>query len=83
MMTAAVRCVGRSSILVIVRGDRLSVEMRDTAECEVVAVHPGLADWDDPEPRVHRGINSGTSFYEEVVLFCLDPPGLDPQPEEP
>ena len=68
---------------VIVRGDRLSIEMRDTAECEVFAVHPGLAEWDDPEPRVHRGINSGTSTYEEVVLFFLDPPGIDPQPEEP
>jgi len=25
--------------------------MRHTAECEAFAVHPGLAEWDDPEPR--------------------------------
>ena len=67
---------------VVVRGDELTIEMRDTGERDTFAVHPGLADWDRPQPRVHRGVNSGTSTYEEVVLFFLDPPGIDPQPEE-
>jgi quercetin dioxygenase-like cupin family protein len=68
---------------VVVRGDELSIEMRDTAERQTFALRPGLADWDAPEPRVHRGVNTGTSTYEEVVLFFLDPPGIDPQPPEP
>src|SRR5262245_4331036 len=68
---------------VVVRGDELSIEMRDTGERKTFAVHPGLAEWDRPQPRVHRGVNSGTSTYEEVVLFFLDPPAIDPQPEEP
>jgi hypothetical protein len=67
---------------VVVGGDELSIEMRDTGERKTFAVHPGLAEWDRPQPRVHRGVNSGTAAYEEVVLFFLDPPGIDPQPEE-
>jgi hypothetical protein len=67
---------------VVVRGDQLSIEMRDTGERKTFAVHSGLAEWDHPQPRVHRGVNSGTSTYEEVVLFFLDPPTVDPQPGE-
>jgi hypothetical protein len=66
---------------VVVRGERLRIEFRDTEEQMAVAVHPGLADWDLPEPRVHRGVNAGAVPYEEVVVFFLDPPGIDPQPE--
>ena len=66
---------------VVVRGDRLRIEHRGGGPPAEFRVHPGQADWDDPEPRVHRGVNAGSSTYEEVVLFFLDRPGTDPQPE--
>jgi hypothetical protein len=40
-----------------------------------------MADWGKPEARVHRGVNTGTTPYEEVVMFFLHAPGIDPQPE--
>jgi hypothetical protein len=66
---------------VVVSGDRLRIEFRETGEQVTIDVHPGLADWDKPEPRVHRGVNTGAIPYEEVVMFFLDAPGIDPQPE--
>ena len=66
---------------VVVRGQQLRIEFRDTGEQLPVTVHPGTADWDPPEPRVHRGVNAGELPYEEVVMFFLDPPGIEPQPE--
>ncbi len=65
---------------VVVSGERLRIEYRDTGEMVEIAVHPGLADWDEPQPRVHRGVNAGTITYEEVVMFFLPSPGIDPQP---
>lgn len=70
-------------LTVVVRGDRLRIEFRDTGEDITLAVHPGKVDWDDPDARVHRGVNSGTAPYEEVVTFFLPTPGVDPQPELP
>lgn len=66
---------------VVVSGEALSIEYRDSGEVETFPVHAGLADWDAPQPRVHRGINVGTVPYEEVIIFFLDEPGLEPQPE--
>lgn len=68
---------------VVVRGDGLTIEFRDTGERVAVAVHPGLTGWDAPESRVHRGVNSGSVTYEEVVTFFRTAPQLDPQPEHP
>ena len=68
---------------VIVRGERLRIEFRDSGEQVPVAVHPGMTDWDEPDPRVHRGINAGATPYEEIVTFFLPEPGADPQPEHP
>lgn len=68
---------------VIVSGERLNIEFRETGEIVPIDVHPGLADWDAPEPRVHRGVNAGTTPYEEVVTFYLPAPGIDPQPVQP
>ena len=68
---------------VVVRGEQLLIEFRDTGEQVTVAVRPGMADWDDPGARVHRGVNAGATPYEEVVTFFLDTPGIDPQPEHP
>jgi hypothetical protein len=65
---------------VVVRGDELSIEFRESGDRVRVPVYPGLAEWDAPEPRVHRGVNTGAVPYEEIVVFFLDPPGIDPQP---
>jgi hypothetical protein len=67
---------------VVVQGERLGIEFRDTGEVVEVPVNPGLAEWDVPEPRVHRGVNLGAVPYEEVVTFYLNHPGEDPQPEQ-
>lgn len=66
---------------VIVRGGQLRIEFRDSDEQIIVAVHPGMADWDEPDDRVHRAVNAGVTPYEEVVIFFLDTPGIDPQPD--
>ena len=66
---------------VVVSGEKLHIEYRDTGEIETIPVHAGLADWDVPQPRVHRGINAGTVMYEEVIVFFIDQPGIEPQPE--
>jgi hypothetical protein len=41
------------------------------------------ARWDEPDTRSHRAINTGSSTFEEVVTFFLEPPGIDPQPVMP
>jgi len=66
---------------VVVRGEQLRIEFRDTGEQVMVAVHPGMADWDKPNARIHRAVNVGRTPYEEVVIFFLDTSGIDPQPE--
>src|SRR5262245_29511729 len=68
---------------VIVRGQRLTLECRETGERRERAVHPGMVDWDEPDVRVHRAVNTGATTYEEVVTFLLNIPGLDPQPASP
>jgi quercetin dioxygenase-like cupin family protein len=68
---------------VIVRGQHLTIEFLKTGERIEVAVHPGMAEWDAPETRVHRAMNTGSFPYEEVVTFFPSQPGLDPQPEHP
>ena len=67
---------------VVVRGDQLRIEYRDGGEALLVPVYPGLAEWDSPQARVHRGVNAGRQAYEEVVVFFLEQPGMDPQPPE-
>ncbi len=66
---------------VVVRGERLTIEFRDTGELIQVPVEPGLAEWDQPQSRIHRAINSGGETFEEVVTFYRDHPGQEPQPE--
>ena len=66
---------------VVVRGEALRIEYRDSGEVEAFPVYPGLAGWDIPQPRVHRGVNAGAGPYEEVILFFLEDPGMEPQPE--
>jgi len=68
---------------VIVRGQQLSIEFRETGERLTVPVHPGMVAWDAPDTRVHRAVNTGSTPYEEVVTFFLGSPCLNPQPESP
>jgi hypothetical protein len=65
---------------VIVRGQYLTIEFRETGERLGVAVYPGMVGWDEPDARVHRAVNTGSTTYEEVVTFLLSVPGLEPQP---
>ncbi len=65
---------------VIVQGEKLRIEFRDSDEQLTLAIHPGKVDWDTPDDRIHRGVNIGTTPYEEVVTFFLEIPGMDPQP---
>jgi hypothetical protein len=66
---------------VIVRGQQLSIEFRETGERITVPVRPGMVDWDAPDARVHRAVNTDSATYEEVVTFLLGSSGIDPQPE--
>ena len=66
---------------VVIRGESLGIEFRDSGELKSFPVHPGMAGWDEPQSRVHRGVNVGSVPYEEVVIFFLDDPDADPQPE--
>jgi quercetin dioxygenase-like cupin family protein len=69
-------------VTVVLRGDELAIEFRDDDAAERLAVHPGEVDWDEPTERVHRAVNVGREPFEEIVIFLLDAPGADPQPEE-
>ena len=66
---------------VTLSGDALGIEFRDSGHVETIVIHPGMTGWDGPQSKVHRGINVGKSPYEEVVIFFLDEPGMEPQPE--
>jgi hypothetical protein len=66
---------------VVVSGDKISIKYRDSGEIETFSVHAGMADWDEPQPKVHRGINTGTVPFEEVIIFFIDRPDMEPQPE--
>ncbi|MGI9327444.1 MAG: hypothetical protein ACR2PZ_19655 [Pseudomonadales bacterium] len=65
---------------VVVAGSQLRVEYRDSGRFFDIPVHAGMAGWDDPEPEVHRAVNTGNAVYEEVVAFHRDIKDLEPQP---
>ena len=67
---------------VVVRGEAIAIEYRDSKEIKTITVYPGLGDWDAPQRRVHRAINIGKVPYEEVIIFFIDKPDIEPQPEE-
>jgi hypothetical protein len=67
-------------VSVVIRGDALRIEYRDSGAVEMIAVCPGMAEWDQPQAQVHRGLNSGQLPYEEVVVFFLNEPNMEPQP---
>jgi hypothetical protein len=66
---------------VIIRGEAIAIEYRDSEEIKTIPVYPGLAEWDAPQSKIHRAINTGKVPYEEVIIFLIDQPGIEPQPE--
>jgi quercetin dioxygenase-like cupin family protein len=69
-------------VTVVLSGDALAIEYRDGSPEQRISVHPGMADWDEPTDRVHRGVNVGSQPYEEIAIFFLDDPDAHPQPRE-
>ena len=68
-------------VTVVLSGDLLSIEFRDSGETLTWDVTVGEVDWVEPSDRVHRAVNTGEQVFEEVVTFFLDRPDADPQPE--
>ncbi|HVP54179.1 MAG TPA: hypothetical protein VMU45_04215 [Candidatus Eisenbacteria bacterium] len=68
-------------VSVVLSGDQLAIEFRDNGETIPCSVTIGEADWSEPSERVHRAVNVGQEPFEEVVVFLLDHPDADPQPE--
>jgi hypothetical protein len=66
---------------ICLQGAELTIEVRATGQFETVPVNPGMTGWDDPSAKVHRAINTGPSSYEEIVVFLIEPAGIDFQPE--
>src|SRR5262249_13456736 len=62
-------------ITVILSGDRLAIEFRESGEVRQFDVQAGQVDWDKPTTEVHRAINVGRARYEEIVVFFLSEPG--------
>jgi quercetin dioxygenase-like cupin family protein len=69
-------------VTVVLAGERLAIEARDGSELARFEVTPGQVDWDEPSESVHRGVNVGSTPYEEVTIFFLDRSGDEPQPAE-
>jgi quercetin dioxygenase-like cupin family protein len=67
-------------VSVVLSGDALAIEDRESGEIDRFEVTPGQAGWDEPSDRVHRGVNVGEQPYEEVTVFFLDRPDAVPQP---
>lgn len=66
-------------VSIVIKGDLLEIEYRDTGERVPVTVRPGEVGWDEPTDRPHRATNLGGA-YEEVTVFFLDRPGARHQP---
>jgi len=67
-------------VTVIIQGDALAVEQRDSGDRHSLAVTPGQVDWDEPLDRPHRAVNVGAHTYEEIAVFFLDRPDAVLQP---
>ena len=67
-------------VTVVLSGDALEIEFRDSDDKHRVIVTPGQVDWDKPSDRVHRAVNVGNQPYEEVTVFLLDDPNAPHQP---
>jgi len=69
-------------VAVVLDGDVLEIEYRDSAERLRVEVHAGQADWEQPSSRPHRAVNVGQKTYQQITIYLLDRPDAVPQPLE-
>jgi quercetin dioxygenase-like cupin family protein len=69
-------------VTVVLSGDLLNIEFRDSGETQSWNITVGEVDWSEPSDRVHRAVNIGKEVFEEVVTFFLDCPDAVPQPED-
>jgi quercetin dioxygenase-like cupin family protein len=69
-------------VTVVLAGDVLNIEFRDGCETQSWKITVGEVDWSEPSGRVHRAVNVGKEVFEEVLIFFLDHPDAEPQPEE-
>ncbi len=70
-------------VTVVLAGEALAIEGCDGSELARFEVRPGQVGWDEPTDRVHRGLNVGSTPYEEVTIFLVDRPDdvLQPRAE--
>jgi quercetin dioxygenase-like cupin family protein len=68
-------------VTVVLSGDLLKIEFRDSGEALPWKITVGGVDWSEPSDRVHRAVNVGREVFEEVVTFLLDRHDAEPQPE--
>jgi len=69
-------------VAVVLEGDVLEIEFRDSGERLRVEIHPAQTEWEEPSSRVHRAINVGRKTYQQITIFLLDRPDAIPQPHE-
>ena len=69
-------------VSVVLSGDQIEIEFRDSRETLRVPVKRGQVGWDEPTSRPHRAVNIGKQPYEEITIFFLDHPDAVPQPED-
>ena len=69
-------------VTVVLEGDVLEIEFRDSDERLRVEVHAGQTDWEQPSSRVHRAVNVGKKTYQQITIYLLDRPDAIPQPVE-
>jgi hypothetical protein len=62
-------------VTVVLRGDLLRIEYKEGGDPKTIRVKAGQTDWDEPNDRPHRGVNSGSVPHEEITIFLLDHPG--------
>jgi len=55
---------------------------RDGGESQRIEITPGQVEWEEPTERLHREVNVGKQDYEQVTVFLLDRPDIEPQPSE-
>lgn len=56
-------------VTVVLSGDMLEIEFRDSGETLACKVTAGEVDWSEPTDRVRRAVNVGKGAFEEIVTF--------------
>ena len=70
-------------VSVVLQGEVLEIQFRDSKPAKEVRVSPGQVDWDEPGGHAHRAVNAGGVPYEEITVFFLTNHDDAPQPDAP